>query len=63
MKFRDEKITDVMVINASTEKELCVYIRDIAEKYRLVDLQYSVVVNDANHTLFYSALALVCKEE
>lgn len=62
MKFRDEEITDVMVINADSEKQLCSYIKDIAERYRLVDLQYSVVVNNVNHTLFYSALALVRKE-
>ena len=60
MKFRDMKIDDIIVLENLSKKGLENKLKELANKYYIVDLQFATYHTTAiNAFTFHSALALV----
>lgn len=62
MKFRDMEIDDIIVLEDLTKEELETELKNMANKYKLIDLQFSSIRGIVDGTL-HSALALVRNKE
>ena len=62
MQFRDMDIDDVIVIGPRQCKDFTKEIKELHEKYKVIDLQYSVTVSKWG-TVAHYALALVANPE